>query len=163
MWFDIVLALSIAALLRWLVVLPVCVKGDSMRETLHSGDRLISLKLPARLGRLRRGDVVICRYPNERRYYIKRLIGLPGEKLELHDGELFIDGRQLHEGYVTRITRRRFGPIELGAGQYFVLGDNRTNSRDSRSVGPLRARDIRAVAVLRIWPIARAGRNGWRL
>lgn len=155
MWWDVVLALCAAAVLRWLVVVPVCVKGDSMRETLRSGDRLIALRWPARS--MRRGDIVICRYPNSRRYYIKRLIGLPGDTLELRAGELFIDGRALSEGYVTRRTRRGFGPVELAQDQYFVLGDNRANSRDSRSVGPLSARELRAVAVVRLWPLRRAG------
>ncbi len=159
---DAALALAIAALARGLIVLPVCVRGDSMRDTLRSGDRLIALRLPARLGRLRRGDIVICRYPGARRYYIKRLIGLPGETLELRGGEVLIDGRPLSPPRAARPTRRRFGPIELGAGQYFVLGDNRPNSRDSRAVGPLSARDLRAVAVLRVWPLGRAGRLGAR-
>lgn len=154
---EAALALCMAALARWLLVLPVRVRGGSMLDTLRDGDRLIALRPPARLGRLRRGDIVICRYPGDKRYYIKRVVGLPGETIEARAGVVHVGGRALSERYVAHASHREFKPVELRADGYFVLGDNRANSRDSRAVGPLSARDICAVARLRIWPPGRMG------
>ncbi len=85
------------------------------------------------------------------------MIGLPGEVLEVQGGVTYIDGEQLPEPYVTRPLNYDYGPIALGEDEYFVMGDNRQNSLDSRDVGPLAARDLDAIARLRLWPLDRIG------
>ena len=80
------------------------------------------------------------------------MIGLPGDTLEISGGVTYINGAALLEPYVAHPTRRDFAPVTLGDGEYFVMGDNRACSRDSRVVGPLGRRQIFAVARLRLWP-----------
>ena len=150
---DILLALGIAAILRGFVFTLVCVKGFSMSDTLKNGDRLFATKLDLIFAKPKRGQIVICHYPDSRRKnYIKRVIGLPGDTLEISGGVTYINGAALLEPYVSHPTRRDFAPVTLGDGEYFVMGDNRACSRDSRVVGPLGRRQIFAVARLRLWP-----------
>ena len=150
---DIALALGIAAILRGFVFTLVCVKGFSMSETLKTGDRLFATKLDLLFLKPKRGQIVICRYPDShRKNYVKRVIGLQGDTLEINDGVTYINGAALVEPYVAHPTRRSFAQITLGRDEYFVMGDNRACSRDSRVVGPLKRRQIFAVARLKLWP-----------
>lgn len=143
LWLD-ALILALAAFVRFFVAAPVRVKGRSMLPAFRDGS--VVLMLHAR--RFRRGDVVICHYPNRyrgkrirlRQNFIKRVVGLPGEVIEIVEGEVRVGGHALHEPYLdeahTRF-RRSMPPRQLGADEYFVLGDNRDASNDSRRVGPL--------------------------
>lgn len=150
---DIALALGIAAILRGFVFTLVCVKGFSMSDTLKTGDRLFATKLDLLFLKPKRGQIVICHYPDShRKNYVKRVIGLPGDTLEISDGVTYINGAALVEPYVAHPTRRSFARITLGRDEYFVMGDNRACSRDSRVVGPLKRRQIFAVARLKLWP-----------
>lgn len=150
---DIALALGAALLLRAFVFTLIVVKGSSMRDTLSNGDRLLATKLELLLRPPKRGSVIICRYPGSgRRCYIKRLIGLPGDEIELVNGALLINGVPQREDYVVHASRRSMPPVRLDAGEYFVMGDNRANSRDSRAIGPISRRQIVAVARIRLWP-----------
>lgn len=154
---DIALALGAALLLRTLVFTLIVVKGSSMRDTLSNGDRLLATKPELLLRPPKRGSVIICRYPGGgRRCYIKRLIGLPGDEIELISGTLLIDGVPQREEYVRYASHRSMPAVRLGADEYFVMGDNRANSRDSRAIGPISRRQIVAVARMRLWP--RGGR-----
>ena len=132
---------------------PVIVRGESMRDTFVSG----SLVLAQKTGVIARGDIVRCRFPDREGTYIKRLIGLPGETLTCVGGTVYADGVPLTEPYVTSLTE----PFEvtLGEDEYFVLGDNRAESYDSREtdMGAIRREDILGRVVWTVLPIDRCG------
>ena len=130
----------------------VRVEGSSMVDTLNSGDVTFVTRFDYRLGAPRRGDVVECRFPGRDGTYLKRLIGLPGETVEIIDGRTYIDGAALSEPYAT-------GPsedyrAELGADEYLVLGDNRSESYDSRAgdMGMLHREDLLGRVRWALWP-----------
>lgn len=163
------LAVIVAVLLRLYVLSLARVKGSSMLPTLHNDNWLFVWRLPYLFGRPRRFDVVICHFPGRRirrlpflpQSFVKRIIGLPGETLEVIEGVLHVNGEPLDEPFLaperTRFFRNR-PPVTLGEDEYYVLGDNRDASNDSRRVGPLRRRAIRGRVLYRIWPPRRIGR-----
>lgn len=140
--------LLLCLLVRIFLVEVVRVKGRSMLSTLQNGEWLLVSKLPRWRHDLRRGDVVICFYPGRyldpwklfRQYFVKRLIALPGETIAMEEGVVLINGEPIDEPYLdparTRF-RRTMQPRTLGEDEYFVMGDNRDNSNDSRRIGPL--------------------------
>lgn len=139
------------------------VNGDSMNNTLENGDNLIVDKISYRFKEPERFDIIVFPYQyQENTYYIKRIIGLPGETVQIEDGTIYVDGEVLEESY-GKETMRSAGiasqPIELGEDEYFVLGDNRNNSSDSRdpSVGKIKGDDIVGRAFIRIWPFEKFG------
>ncbi len=141
------------------------VDGRSMENTLHDGDNLIVEKLSYRFSDPKRFDIIVfpphCS-PHE--YYIKRIIGLPGETVQIdEDGNIYINGEILEENYGKEVIERAGDaaePITLGDDEYFVLGDNRNNSKDSRyqdEVGNVRRSEITGRAWVRIWPLSDIG------
>ena len=119
------------------------VDGDSMLDTFHSNNITGVSRLHYRLHEPQRGEIVTCHYPGEgKTLFIKRIIGLPGETVELRGGKLYIDGEELAEDYLTRIDDRDFGPYQVGENEIFVLGDNRPVSKDSRMVGCIQKDDL---------------------
>jgi signal peptidase I len=120
------------------------VKGSSMEPTLHHGQRIIVNKFTYRwLHPPRRGDIIVLRDPHTPgREVIKRVIGLPGERVKIKQGQLYINNQPLNEAYITVPSARTWGPNTVLPGQYFVLGDNRNYSRDSLSWGWLPANHI---------------------
>ena len=139
------------------------VNGDSMNVTLEDGDNLMVDKLSYRFSDPERYDIIVFPYQyQEKTYYIKRIIGMPGETVQVIDGMVYIDGEMLDESYgkeVMEYAGVASEPIELGDDEYFVLGDNRNNSSDSRdpSVGNIRGDQIIGKAFLRIWPLNKFG------
>lgn len=140
------------------------VDGDSMYPTLHDGDNLIVDKISYRFTDPERFDVIIFPYPgNEKIYYIKRIVGLPGETIQIdYDGNIYIDGEILSEdyGYESMVNPGMAAdPITLGDDEYFVLGDNRNASNDSRAydVGAIHEDDITGRAWVRFFPFSDAG------
>ncbi len=139
------------------------VSGDSMKNTLNHGDQLIVDKITYRFRDPVRYDIIVFPYQyEENTYYIKRIIGLPGETVQIVDGEILIDGEVLTESYGREVIRdpgMAAEPIALGEDEYFVLGDNRNASSDSRepSVGVIHRDDIVGRAWIRIWPLNKAG------
>ncbi len=163
---ECLLYVSIAMLLRLYVLSLARIKGQSMMGTLHDGDWTFVWRLPYQFRNPRRGDVVICHFPGRRwkrlpfipQSFVKRVIGLPGETLEIADGTLYIDGQPISEPYLEEARcrfMRHYGPVTLGPERYFVMGDNRDHSSDSRRVGPLHARDIRGRVVCVLLPLRR--------
>ncbi len=139
------------------------VSGESMAPTLHSGDNLIVDKLSYRFTDPERYDIIIFPYQYEEgKYYIKRIIGMPGETVLIENGEVYINGELLGETYGAEVMESAgiaSEEIVLGDNEYFVLGDNRNNSSDSRdpSVGVLDGDDIIGKAIVRIWPLSEIG------
>lgn len=147
------LAVIAALLLRRYVLCLTRIQGRSMMPTLKSGQWAFVTRFDYRLGRPKRGDIVICffpgrmmkRFPFLRQMMVKRVVGLPGETISFAEGTVLIDGQPLAEPYLDPLRTRRHqtrGPVTLGDDEYFVLGDNRDGSHDSRSVGPLHRRMI---------------------
>lgn len=140
------------------------VQGDSMRPTLHDGDNLIVDKLSYRFQDPQRFDIIVFPYEHKKKtYYIKRIIGMPGERVRIdQDGIIYINGEVLEEDYGAEVMRspgRAVTEITLGEDEYFVLGDNRNNSSDSRdpSVGNIHRDRIIGKAWIRIWPFSDIG------
>ncbi len=129
------------------------IEGISMKPNLHDGQYLIINKLVYYLHPPERGDIVVFHYPkNPRRDFIKRIIGLPGEKVEVRGKCLFINGEELEEPYALHTGKYAWGPQCLGEDEYFVLGDNRNSSSDSHNWGPLPEDDIIGKAWISYWP-----------
>ena len=135
------------------------VSGESMENTLDDGDQLIVDKLTYRFHDPERSDIIVFpfRY-KDNTYYIKRIIGLPGETVQIADGEIYINGEVLEESYGREVMQDAglaAEPITLGDDEYFVLGDNRNYSSDSRdpSVALIHRKEIIGRAWLRIWPL----------
>ena len=145
---SLIAALLCGLLLRNFLFEFAFVKGSSMKPTLLSGEALFVSTLSYKIGKPERHDIVICRFPGRmmRRFkhipqhFVKRVIGLPGETVEIIEGVVHIDGVPLDEPYLspahTKFKTNR-SPITLGPDEYYVMGDNRDNSNDSRRIGPL--------------------------
>jgi len=139
------------------------VSGDSMQATLQDGDNLIVDKISYRFREPKRYEIIVFPYRYaEDTYYIKRIIGLPGETVQVIDGYVYINGEQLDEHYGLEVMNNAgnaASPITLGEDEYFVLGDNRNHSADSResSVGVLHREELIGRAWVRIWPLKSIG------
>jgi len=137
------------------------VRGSSMEPTLSNADNLIVDKITYRFKDPERFDIIVFPFDDDT-YYIKRIIGLPGETVQVIDGYVYINGELLDEKYGNEVMLRADRaevPIELGNDEYFVLGDNRNNSTDSRNekVGNITRKDILGRAWVRIWPLNEFG------
>ena len=153
--------------LAWLIITFVGqrtqVSGSSMETTLSDGDQLIVDKISYRFRDPKRYDIVVFPYQyEENTYYIKRIIGLPGETVQVIDGYVYIDGEQLDEHYGNEVMLDpgiAEDPVTLGDDEYFVLGDNRNNSQDSRAAngGGIHRKDLLGRAWIRIWPLSGFG------
>ena len=131
----IVAGIVIAVLLNKFVIINADITSESMSTTLEKGDKLIGLRLSYIFSKPERGDVIIFEYPDDGdKLLIKRVIGLPGEMVIIKDGLVYINGSEvpLEEPYAHGVSRQDFGPYLIPADCYFVLGDNRDNSKDSR-------------------------------
>jgi signal peptidase I len=134
------------------------VVGSSMESTLQNDQFLMVNKLLYRLQEPQRGDIIVFRDPRaDDRKLIKRLIGMPGETVEVRSGKVLVNGVELEEPYVDTLGRNTRLPSQLTEGEYFVLGDNRNNSSDSRSWGALPEDNIVGKAWLSYWPPAQWG------
>ncbi|WP_260706894.1 signal peptidase I [Edaphobacter flagellatus] len=139
---------------------PVRVEGTSMLPMLEDQDRLFINKLAYRVGSIQRGDVVVFLYPHDhQKSYIKRVIGLPGDTLRIDHGRVFVNGKELVEKYVPpRFTDDRSLPeTVVPQHEYFVMGDHRSISSDSRDFGPVNRELIYGKAAFVYWPVEQAG------
>lgn len=164
-FWEIIKIVSIALLIvvpiRYFLFQPFFVKGQSMEPNFETGDYLIVDELSYRLREPKRGEVIVFKYPqNPTQRYIKRIIGLPGEVVEIEDGKVIVyrDGRPqtLNEKSYLPYMPSTSGKISLTLekDEYFVLGDNRPVSYDSRRWGPLPRKDIVGRVFLRVWPFS---------
>ena len=149
---------------------PHQVNGQSMYPNFHSGDYVLTDKVSYRFGEPGRGDIVVFHAPATAQCptgtgcdFIKRVIGLPGEQIAVRDGVLFVDGLELNESYIDGSVITDPGvytedrTITLESNQYFVVGDNRPHSSDSRAWGPIVKSDIVGRAFFRYWPASDVG------
>lgn len=166
--FDIVkltlISLAIIIPIRTLIVQPFFVKGQSMTPTFYNGEYLIIDEISYRFNEPKRGEVIVFKNPqNTDQFYIKRIVGLPGEKVKSEDGQIKIENEKHPEGFILNEERylndsQTPGQFEhiLGPNEYFVLGDNRNSSFDSRRFGAVERNKITGKVWLRAWPFKRA-------
>jgi signal peptidase I len=161
----LVLAVIIVLPIRLFIAQPFVVEGESMHPTFTSGDYLIVDELTYQFKDPTRGDVVVFRYPgNPKVFYIKRIIGLPGETIDITSGVVTItktDGTTLtfEEPYVVNEDATYTQKMHIGAKEYFVMGDNRPKSSDSRAWGLLPEKNIMGKAFIRLLPASEFGLN----
>ena len=157
-----VVAGALAFVVRTCIFEPVRVDGASMMYTLEDGEFMIATKFDYLLGDPERFDIVICNYPNtsDGMYRVKRVIGMPGETIQLLGGELYVDGVHMEQNFDMHSVTQNFGPFTVPEDHYFVIGDNRNNSKDSRSimVGPLKRSEIKGHVRAVVFPL-----SGFRL
>jgi signal peptidase I len=157
---DLVAALVISAFIIIFLYQPVRVEGTSMLPMLEDQDRLFINKIAYRMGDIHIGDVVVFQYPRDHsKSYIKRVIALPGDRLRIDRGDVYVNGVRLPEPYVpNRFSDDRSQPeMVLPQHEYFVMGDHRSISSDSREFGPVERNLIYGKAVFVYWPIEQVG------
>lgn len=159
-----IIALLIVVPIRVFIAQPFIVSGSSMVPTFTNRDYLIVDEISYRFEEPKRGDVIVFRYPKDpSKFFIKRVIGLPGETVSINSGTVTIknttnpDGFTLDEPYIKSTTEQGIAPTTLGDGEFFVMGDNRNASSDSRSWGLLPEKNIVGRALVRLVPVAHAG------
>jgi signal peptidase I len=165
-WMTILaIAVLAAVLLRILVVQPFEIPSGSMEPTLKPHDRVLVNKLGYDLHAIHRGDVIVFKRPPDDntpgiKDLIKRVIGLPGETITGLNRQVYINGKPLNEHWLPKVdqgTTSNFGPVRIPAGEYFVMGDNRTDSTDSRVFGPVSKSLVVGRAFMIVWPLGRIG------
>ena len=154
----VIVALITVFIIRNFLIQPFLVNGASMEPNFNDGDYLLIDEITYRFRQPQRGEVVVFRYPNDRSvFFIKRIIGLPGETVAIRDNAAYINNVELKEDYLPPIKTSGRTELALGPDEYFVLGDNRVESFDSRSWGALPKKNIIGKAWLRYWPFSKLG------
>jgi signal peptidase I len=158
---DLIIALLFAAFFVIFLYVPVKVEGTSMMPLLDDQERIFVNKFVYRFEAVERGDIVVFRYPRDpSTSYIKRIIGVAGDRVRIDEGQVFLNGRPLIEDYVPPefADDSSYPEITVPKGYYFVLGDHRNMSRDSRVIGPIEEHFIYGKAVFGYWPVEKLGR-----
>ena len=153
----IVAAVLVAIFVNNFILSNTRVPTGSMENTIMCGNRLFGNRLAYRFEKPKRGDVIIFKFPDDetgKTNYIKRVIGLPGETVNIVDGTVYVDGKQIKEDYLKEEPQGSFGPFEVPENSYFVMGDNRNNSNDARFWENTYVTEdkIIAKAVIKYWP-----------
>jgi signal peptidase I len=157
---DLVISLAIAAFIVIFLYQPVKVEGTSMMPSLDDQERIFVNKFVYRLEAIQRGDIVVFRYPRDpSKSFIKRVIGVGGDHIRIADGRTYVNGKAIFEGYVptTYMDERVYQEIVVPQNSYFVMGDHRSLSNDSRDFGPVRSSFIYGKAVFGYWPVEKMG------
>ncbi len=149
------IALIIGILIRTLIFEPVRVDGPSMETTLYTNQIMAVSKFIYKFWEPARGDIVVCHFTAEATNYVKRVIGLPGETVEIRAGTVYINGIGIEEPYVAVPAHQDFGPVTVPEGSYLLMGDNRNNSADSRhfSIGPIPKDRLVGRVEAVMWPL----------
>ncbi len=158
---DLLVSLAISAFIIIFLYQPVKVEGTSMMPGLEDQERIFVNKFVYRWEPIERGDIVVFRYPRDTsKSYIKRVIGVAGDRIRIDNGQVFVNGEALDEDYVPNdyADARSFGEVVVPPRSFFVLGDHRTMSNDSRDFGPVNERYIYGKAVFGYWPMEKMGR-----
>lgn len=157
---DVVVAVGGAVIIVVFFYQPVKVEGVSMAPELTDQERIFVNKFRYRVDEIERGDIVVFWYPLDRTTsYIKRVIGVPGDVVEIRDGRVLVNGLLIEEPYVPpeSMDHRSFQTVVVEPGQYYVLGDHRSQSSDSRTWGLVPRENIYGKAVFRYWPVTKMG------
>ncbi|KKM11863.1 signal peptidase I [Clostridiales bacterium PH28_bin88] len=156
---SVVIAVILATVIRFFLFQPFYIPSGSMEPTLSPGDRIIVNKLTYRFSEPNRGDVIVFKYPlDPQKDYIKRVVAVAGERVEIRNSEVYVNGEAIGEPYLPEgLVFNDFGPVEVPRDSYFVMGDNRNNSQDSRVWGALPEQNVIGKAVLVFWPLGRLG------
>ncbi len=163
-WIAIIaVALSVALLVRATVVQAFWIPSTSMTPTLMVGDRLLVDKVSFQVREIHRGEIIVFERPatlkEDFKDLIKRVVGLPGDIVEGHDGGVFVNGKRLPEPYLPAgLTTKDFPPQQVPIDNYFVMGDNREVSWDSRYWGTVERKLVVGKAIVRVWPPSQIGR-----
>ena len=135
----IAVALAVALIINFFIIVNSTVPTGSMETTIMSGSRMLGFRVAYLFGEPKRGDIIIFRYPDDpSQFFVKRVIGLPGETVEIIKGVTYINGKELEEDYINPdyhlmdLENENYGPYEVPEDSYFMMGDNRGNSKDSR-------------------------------
>jgi len=158
---DLLVSLAISAFIIIFLYQPVKVEGTSMMPGLEDQERIFVNKFVYRWEPIQRGDIVVFRYPRDpSKSYIKRVIGLAGDRVRIENGQVFVNGESVDEDYVPSdyADARSYPQVIVPPNSYFVLGDHRTMSNDSRDFGPVNERYIYGKAVFGYWPMEKLGR-----
>jgi signal peptidase I len=157
---DLLIAIGLALVIIVFLYQPVKVEGTSMAPLLSDQERIFINKFVYRFEPIQRGDVVVFWYPlDHSKSFIKRVIGLPGELVEIRQGTVYVDGKIVPEPYVPRQYEdlSDFGPVRVDKDKYFVMGDHRISSNDSRVFGSVGSQYIYGRAVFAYWPVDHFG------
>lgn len=156
---SLVIAVVLAVIIRVFLFQFFVIPSGSMEPTLTEGDMIAANKIVYRFSEPKRGDIIVFKYPlNPDRDFVKRLIGLPGEKLLIKDSTLYINDKVIAEPYLPKgLSYQDYGPVTVPKDKYFMMGDNRNNSLDSRSWREMPKENIVGKAALIYWPIKRIG------
>jgi len=157
---DLVIAVAVSAFIILFLYQPVKVEGSSMQPLLNDQQRVFINKFVYHIGPIERGDIVVFRYPRDpSKSYIKRVIGVAGDRVRVEGGRVFLNGKPLPEPYVppTYVDLHAYPEVIVPQDSYFVLGDHRTMSNDSREFGPIPASHIYGKAVFVYWPMEKLG------
>ena len=158
---DLVISLAISAFIIIFLYQPVKVEGTSMMPSLDDQERIFVNKFVYRLEPIQRGDIVVFRYPRDpSKSYIKRVVGVAGDHIRIDDGLVYVNGKALDEDYVpgAYADDRSYPEIVVPSSSYFVLGDHRSMSNDSRDFGAVKENFIYGKAVFGYWPMDKLGR-----
>jgi signal peptidase I len=157
---DLIISLAISAFIIIFLYQPVKVEGTSMMPSLDDQERIFVNKFVYRLEPIQRGDIVVFRYPRDpSKSYIKRVIGVAGDHIRIDDGLVHVNGQPLQENYVPAAyaDERSYPELVVPPGSYFLLGDHRSMSNDSRDFGPVKEKFIYGKAVFGYWPLEKLG------
>ena len=152
-YLPYVIIIVVVILIRTYIITPVRVQGPSMNNTLENGDILLLYKL----GKYQRFDIVVLKEEEDKDAIIKRIIGMPGETIEITDGNIYINGEIIEDNYGFGKTSD-YNRIVLADNEYFLLGDNRIVSKDSRYFGAIKRDNIKGKAIFRLYPFNKIGK-----
>jgi signal peptidase I len=158
---DLIISLTISAFIIIFLYQPVKVEGTSMMPSLDDQERIFVNKFVYRMEPIRRGDIVVFHYPRDpSKSFIKRVIGLAGDHIRIDTGQVFVNGVSLEEDYVPAdyADQRSYPEVVVPSNAYFLLGDHRTMSNDSRDFGAVQEKFIYGKAVFGYWPVDKMGR-----
>jgi signal peptidase I len=158
---DLFISLIVSAFIIIFLYQPVKVEGTSMLPGLEDQERIFINKFVYRFNSIERGDIVVFHYPRDvSKSYIKRVIGVEGDRIRIVDGRVYVNGEMLEEPYVPEEYSdiRSYPEVKVPPHSYFLLGDHRTSSSDSRDFGPVDQRFIYGKAVFVYWPVDKLGK-----